>query len=721
MQPFVKLMKQIEGTGNFSASGKLDPILPGLRIDGVGEVALPLSEHQALQIIQKCQQAPFGRGEKTLIDNSVRNVWQISPQAFKLANPEWNVRMENVCEKVAHQLGLFPSKFHFELYKLLVYTKGSFFIEHRDTEKLPNMLATLVVCLPSPHEGGELIVRQGDQTCQYSFAGQDKFNPEYAVFYADCYHEVKPVTSGYRLCLIYNLALENRTVQPLLAQQTPIVAEIEQLIKKWAEQGKIVTYLLDHSYSEQNLSMNNLKNHDFARASILLKLAEKHHCNGYLCLVSYLRESYGDCWDEGRFEEYDVSREEVFAHHLINLQDEVVGVDYLGLEEKDFLTEIPLRKGPGREESISEATGNEGATKELWYHRGAVILWPESRDLEVAMKANISYAAGYFKHLLQAQDISSGMSRNQAIVLANHILDRESYWNSDGIIDDLITLGDLELLRKFVRLRLSNGLLQIQPHILVKILDQFSWSTFVADINQIVQENGTTFHAQQTISWILKLLLASPRSSESRSIILVWFQRVWKLVLKIKDLKEMAVMLEEIFQILVLMESSSLTEEVLASLSEGHRQVSLPYVYAPAVQGVLVKYKKNQTPILQKIAEHFKSLAKPLYAHAPQLPFDGRRSGKIACPCEFCIKVNQFLQDPHHQLLYFEKTLRRNLDHLGDKIAENKLDLDLKIDRNPPKFVGTITKNQKSYRLALQQFNLVKDAQKQIEDWIHEN
>jgi len=101
----------------------------------------------------------------------------------------------------------FPATFK---YKLLVYEAGSFFASHRDTEKIPNMFATLVVNLPSAHEGGELIISHAGQSQRYSFADSSLFAPRFVAFYADCYHEVKPITSGYRLCLVYNLAIANR-------------------------------------------------------------------------------------------------------------------------------------------------------------------------------------------------------------------------------------------------------------------------------------------------------------------------------------------------------------------------------------------------------------------------------------------------------------------------------------------------------------------------------
>jgi predicted 2-oxoglutarate/Fe(II)-dependent dioxygenase YbiX len=62
------------------------------------------------------------------------------------------------------------------------------------------MFGTLVVNLPSKFEGGNLIVRHNGQ--QHVF-NKDRLGGEtaglsFVAFYADCEHEVKPVTKGYR-------------------------------------------------------------------------------------------------------------------------------------------------------------------------------------------------------------------------------------------------------------------------------------------------------------------------------------------------------------------------------------------------------------------------------------------------------------------------------------------------------------------------------------------
>ena len=50
---------------------------PTLNIDGLGHLGIPLNDQTAQMLISHCQQAPFGKGERTLVDTSVRDTWEI--------------------------------------------------------------------------------------------------------------------------------------------------------------------------------------------------------------------------------------------------------------------------------------------------------------------------------------------------------------------------------------------------------------------------------------------------------------------------------------------------------------------------------------------------------------------------------------------------------------------------------------------------------------------
>jgi hypothetical protein len=50
---------------------------PCLNVDGVGPLGLPLTEAAAKRLISGSRQAPVGKGERTVVDTTVRDTWEI--------------------------------------------------------------------------------------------------------------------------------------------------------------------------------------------------------------------------------------------------------------------------------------------------------------------------------------------------------------------------------------------------------------------------------------------------------------------------------------------------------------------------------------------------------------------------------------------------------------------------------------------------------------------
>src|SRR5438552_18735436 len=88
-QELSQVLQQIDRPGSFCVSGSAPVVLPGLEVDGLGPVGLPLTPAQAKELKKHCEQAPYGKGEQTLVDTSVRRVWRLTPDRFTLTNPEW--------------------------------------------------------------------------------------------------------------------------------------------------------------------------------------------------------------------------------------------------------------------------------------------------------------------------------------------------------------------------------------------------------------------------------------------------------------------------------------------------------------------------------------------------------------------------------------------------------------------------------------------------------
>lgn len=88
----LELLQEVESTGTFSCSGDCDPFMciPRLKIEGIDKtIGLPLSTVMAKVISSVCEQAPYGKGEHTVVDTSVRNPKQLNPSKFQVTNPNF--------------------------------------------------------------------------------------------------------------------------------------------------------------------------------------------------------------------------------------------------------------------------------------------------------------------------------------------------------------------------------------------------------------------------------------------------------------------------------------------------------------------------------------------------------------------------------------------------------------------------------------------------------
>lgn len=168
-----------------------------------------------------------------------------------------------------------------QLYKLLLYEEGAFFKPHKDSEKAPGMFATLVISLPSAHEGGELLLTHGNETKTISLCSE--FAMSWAAWYADVLHEVKPVTSGYRLDLTYNLVRSNWSPEEMSlaygGHKNRLVTALRQFDTCQAQRSSrfecpdFLIHPLSHQYTQPSLRIDRLKGADLGWIQCLQKAA----------------------------------------------------------------------------------------------------------------------------------------------------------------------------------------------------------------------------------------------------------------------------------------------------------------------------------------------------------------------------------------------------------------------------------------------------------------
>ncbi|RSM14197.1 hypothetical protein CDV31_005533 [Fusarium ambrosium] len=401
----LQAIENIQVDGTFASSAAVNRLSAGVFVHGVGDIAMPLTEFQACQMIAKARQAPYGKGSETIVDTSVRNTWELDPGQFELRDPTWTAQLQILCKQVAKTLGI-NGTIKAELYKMLIYEKGAMFKAHTDTEKIPGMFGTLVVCLPSTHQGGDVVLRHNGQA--HVFASST-YAQSCAFWYSDVSHEVLPITSGYRWVLTYNLALDPTQPCPSASLLSQINTQpLRQALNRWLaedpekRENEYFYHVLDHDYTEASISLNALKAHDLIRVQALKEECSKLPVDIYLALLEkmesgsveycpdpYDRRSfyrggyyggYGD-YDDDDDEDEDGfhALDEVFesSHKVLTLVDLDGHTVTKGLEldEEDILQEDAFEDIDGREE-YEGYMGNSGPMATHWYRLATVVIAP---------------------------------------------------------------------------------------------------------------------------------------------------------------------------------------------------------------------------------------------------------------------------------------------------------------------------------------------------------
>ena len=432
------LLSGAGGRGSFCATQAAVTDDLCLEVRGLGPVEFPVSDEQARKLCALGKSARYGKGEQTLVDPTVRNTWEIPTSRVKIDKRRWAKTLAPVLGRLRADLGLPDGcMLEAELHSMLVYAPGQFFVRHQDSEKSDDMVGSLVVTLPSSFTGGALEVEHRGETT--SFRGSKK-KLSFVAFYSDCRHQIKPVKSGYRVVLTYDLVLRGVSV----AGQSPDAELVEELARclemHFAEPlgPSRLVYLLDHEYTQRGLSWSRLKGDDVARVSALGMAAERARCEAVLALVD-VHETWsamepedqhswrgrygyggwendedededGDSFDSAGSDEYELDElieSTVTLDSWLGRPDG--GVEEVGLiiGEDEVCASTPSGDLVPRASEYEGYMGNWGNTLDRWYHRGALVVWPTRLDFAVRAEASPSWALDALVGRLRGGDLAT--------------------------------------------------------------------------------------------------------------------------------------------------------------------------------------------------------------------------------------------------------------------------------------------------------------------------
>ncbi|EFJ36724.1 hypothetical protein SELMODRAFT_403360 [Selaginella moellendorffii] len=426
----------------FATGGEIDVAkfrMPAsLHVEGAERISLPLSPLGLAKIKSVSQQAPYGLGERTLVDTDVRRAWQINPD--KVSCPDVPNFFSSVARDLAAHglaaMGLDSTALELDvkLYKLLLYEAGGHFKFHRDTEKEDGMFATMILQLPTStgHSGAALAVRQGRQCCEFDFSDGSSSHYFSTIFFCDCEHQLKEVTSGSRLCLVFSLVRNN--VEFIPAENVPsfvsALPRVRALFQQWAagtgddqaegddidddnqdddmkddddedhsnddkedvqdvskrdrKGRKLLAVPLAHKYSKTSLSFAGLKGHDRVVAALVraceflelhLCMLTKHKIAVDEPEVEYVIDNWITVDDQpAKFKKWNID----VKQEVLRASAKTAKTDYdYDDEDADAISEIDLFDFLEDEFQGGMLAGNEGGTDQYFYHVAVLVVWPK--------------------------------------------------------------------------------------------------------------------------------------------------------------------------------------------------------------------------------------------------------------------------------------------------------------------------------------------------------
>ena len=177
-------------------------------------IALPDGDVGALDdqmfvewLVEHSEEAPFGHGSETKRDKKVRNAKRL------VARGKANIAGFDPAHVLGEIEAALSPRCHLDakLEDVIIYPNGGQFARHKDTPRTASLVGTLVVGLPISHEGGAFWITDSSKPHVIDWSGkQDRSAVRWVALFSDLDHEIKPVTSGSRVTLVYSLSRSNR-------------------------------------------------------------------------------------------------------------------------------------------------------------------------------------------------------------------------------------------------------------------------------------------------------------------------------------------------------------------------------------------------------------------------------------------------------------------------------------------------------------------------------
>ncbi|MDE0227476.1 MAG: 2OG-Fe(II) oxygenase [Spirochaetaceae bacterium] len=734
------LIESIDRPGEYCTHGRLFAPLPRLEVAGAGLISFPVPPVQADALAAVAERAPYGRGPDTVLDRSVRDCWQIDAGQVDVGGGAWNDTLAQVVGRAAEGLGCPRERTEARLYKLLVYEPGGFFSAHRDSEKATGMVATLVISLPVAGTGGELVIRHKQSETVIDLRTEDPSELAFAAFYADCVHETRPVATGHRIVLVYQL-LRSGTRDGGLERApdyTAVTEGVAALLKQWDRSTKgaeKIVWLLEHEYSEEGLSFAALKNTDAAVARTLTEAARRAGCAVHaailhieeVCVAEHPQDlPYGYHPNDSDLEAGEVIDSDHWLDGWVAPDDARPAYGKLRLQAGELLPAGALDGVDPDDEWVNEATGNAGVEIERAYRSAGLVLWPRDRALAALADAGTGAMVAHVADELER----SGQSDAEHVRLRGLAMQLIDAWpaarpgrhteveqSCRAALRLLSRLGDQSITLRFLRdvaTAIYAGGLNAELAAVVTPSALRDWLPEFIRANLPLQTDGVI-----DLVWRLVGIPAAGRGANWQLALCDAAQHLLRAIGGAlahrtgndgdRSLRQPPPPLEAatIRNLLALAWHFDLTREAdaAAALLIEHPAAAPPGRALPVALSELATLKQRpaEGSAFDTLWRHAAGCLLARSAQPPTAPADWSQQASIPCRCPHCRRLQRFYADPRERVLRLplRKELRR---HVHGIIDGNGLDLLHETERKGRPYTLVCTKTRAGHRRRLAQY-----------------
>eukprot|EP01083_Nonionella_stella_P072142 194304_1 len=284
-----KLFEDVEQPNTLTSGGSASlPLIPGLYVDGIGDIPLPICSHQLSALITLC--SPKNSNDT----NS--NIHKLDASQFRFTNPRWNSRIQSLIHDAARNLGCTSvGNVIGRCHKLWIHTHDVDCIRHENKQQSDDMFASLNVTLPSKYEivnrQPMIVIKHKTKTVQHHLGHADAFDIYYDCSYCNLPHQINQIKHGTRLVLEYHL-LWNGTPETMpKINSINMTRGIVDVLKCWGK-NDIMTMHLKYEGGCGGLQ-------DVSGSNYIILYDWQQACNetGYCLFTAHLRQNREYCYN----------------------------------------------------------------------------------------------------------------------------------------------------------------------------------------------------------------------------------------------------------------------------------------------------------------------------------------------------------------------------------------------------------------------------------------